>query len=74
MPKYKKIIEGMSIVDIANSEDGYNYYGYIRTNGEWAILRAKTDNTEFRIKVGSSGYEAAFTARASHTYKIPTIG
>ena len=72
MSKYNEYLDGMTLVDQALDESGYNYYGYIRTNGEWAIMRQKTDESEYRFKVGASGY--SFSDRATYNYGLPTIG
>lgn len=69
MNRFTKITDGATCVDIASSEGGYNYYGYIRNNGEWIILREKTDGTEYRFKSGASGYD--FSQRATYTYTLP---
>jgi len=71
MAKYKKFIDGMEIADIAYSEDGYNYYGYVRwgANPVWGILREKTDLTEYRWTIGKSDYPTNWTGRAGLNYK-----
>ena len=71
MGKYTKIIDGASVADIANGEGGYNYYGYVRENGEWIIMRENTAQTEYRFARGASDYTTAWTNRASKDYKIP---
>jgi len=72
MNRFTKITDGASIADIATSEGGYNYYGYVRTNGEWVILRSNTAETEYRYCFGASDYSTAWTNRASQSYKLPT--
>jgi len=74
MSKFTGLFDGMAVADIAESEGGYNYYGSVRSNGEWGIMRETTAGTEYRVVVGVSGYAAGWTARASHTYTLPTIG
>lgn len=74
MPKYKTLTEGSIVVDISESEGGYNYYGRIRTNGEWVILREKTDGTEIRYAIGGSSYSTNWTNRTSLNYGLGTIG
>ena len=71
MAKYKKFVDGMEIADIASSEGGYNYYGYTRwgNNSQWAILREKTDQSEYRWAVGKSNYATNWTGRAGLNYK-----
>jgi len=74
MSKYNNITEGMKVVDVSLSEDGYNYYGFVRSNGEWAIMRENTAQTEYRFSVGGSDYSTNWTNRASLGYRLPTIG
>ena len=73
MSKFNTILEGMKVVDVANAEGGYNYYGNIRKNGEWAIMRENTAQTQYRFKLGASNYATNWTNRASLTYGYPTI-
>lgn len=75
MSKFTTITKGMTIADIAEGESGYNYYGKLRTNGEWAIVRESVAGTQYRIAVGASGYSTAWTNRGTTvTYGLPTIG
>ena len=74
MSKYNEITEGMTVVDIANEESGYNYFGKIRKNGEWAIMRQKTNELEYRFAIGASDYSTNWSNRASLSYNFPTIG
>jgi len=73
MQRYKDITEGAKIVDVVKEESGYNYYGYIRANGEWVIMRENTAQTQYRFKLGASNYATNWTNRASLTYGYPTI-
>jgi len=74
MSKYKSITEGMEIVDISLAEGGYNYYGQLRKNGEWVILRENTATTEYRYVVGANDYSTNWSGRTGLDYKLPTIG
>ena len=74
MNKFSGILDGMQIADISLSEGGYNYYGYVRHNGEWVILRENTAQTEYRVTMGADSYSTAWTARTTQNYKYPTIG
>jgi hypothetical protein len=56
------------IADIALAVGGYNYYGFVSTNGEWQILRENVAETEYRYAVGTSGYLTAWTGKADLTY------
>jgi len=74
MSKYNNITDGMKVVDISSAEGGYNYYGFIRANGEWAIMRENTAQSEYRFSVGGSNYSTNWTNRTSLVYSLPTIG
>lgn len=66
------ILGNKNICDAALDVGGYNYYGYVsRFDKSWAILKAKTDNTEYRYATGTSDYATAFAAYASQTYLRP---
>jgi len=73
MQRFKTRTDGMKVVDIALSEGGYNYYGYLRHNGEWAILRENTAQTEYRYAFGANAYSTAWTARSLQVYTRGTI-
>jgi hypothetical protein len=62
-------LSGFDIAEVRENESGYNYYGFCKADGSWRILRVKTDDTEYRLAVGGSEFEAAFTSRASLNYK-----
>jgi hypothetical protein len=67
------LLEKMDITDIALSEGGYNYYGYVsRLDNAWAIMRANTAGTEFRYVVGVREFPTAWAGRAGFTYVRPS--
>lgn len=68
MSRYESITKDMHIVDIAESVGSYNYYGYVDKIGKWAILREKTDGTEYRWAIGGSDYSTAWTNKATQGY------
>lgn len=70
----KDITNGKKIVDSVSGQAGYNYYGYLGTNGEWVIMRENTAQTEYRYKLGASDYQSNWSNRGSLTYGLPTIG
>ena len=74
MSKITTLIEGKWVVDISNSEGGYNYYGYIDKYGSWVIMRENTAQTEYRFSFGSSGYTTAWTGRTELVYKKTLTG
>lgn len=75
MSKYDSLFDGMNLVDATPvAIDGYLYYGYVRSNGEWAIRRVKSDESEYRIAVGGSGYTTAWTNKVSQNYGYGLIG
>lgn len=72
MSRFKSLLAGMEVVDISEAEGGYNYYGYVRANGEWAIMRELVAGTEYRFVIGASAYSTNWTARTSLNYTLPT--
>lgn len=74
--RYQHILAGTFIADVAEGEAGeesgatYNYYGFLRTDGSWVILREKSDETEYRFTVGSDSYETGWDNRTSKTYQL----
>lgn len=72
--RYTALTEGKWVVDIANSEGGYNYYGYIGRDSSWVIMRESTAQTEYRFAFGGSGYSTAWTNRATQSYKRTLAG
>ncbi|MFA5048495.1 MAG: hypothetical protein WC516_05740 [Patescibacteria group bacterium] len=68
MNKFDSILDGMNFVDREDSVGGYNYYGFVRHNGEWVIMRLKTDETELRFAMGGTGYTTAWTNKTTQTY------
>ena len=50
-----------------DSSGTVKYYGYLKAGGAWYIQRVDEAGT-YRYAAGSSGYAAAWTARASKTY------
>lgn len=66
--RYNSILDGCSVNDTA-AGGGYTYYLFLRPGGSGVIMRATTDETEFRFYAFSSFSSATWTDRASHTYK-----
>lgn len=70
--KLKDVLgENELISDIALAVDGYNYYGFVSTNGFWKILRENSEKTEYRYSVGTKGYLTAWTGKAALSYARP---
>jgi hypothetical protein len=44
------------------------YYGFLRANGNWYIMREVTSAKTFRYCQGESGYTTAWTGRAGLTF------
>lgn len=67
-------LDDFQIVDIAEDESGYSYYGMV-TSGEdarYVIQRVNTAMTEMRFSYGvSSNYATAWTNRATQRYLKP---
>lgn len=73
MSKFTGLIDGMKVVDVSSAEGGYNYYGYIRPNGEWTIMRESVAQTEYRFVIGASDYSTNWTGRTGLTYTLPVV-
>jgi len=73
MQKSSGITDGMKIVDTAEAVGGYNYYGYLRHNGEYVIMRENTAETEYRYNIGGYDYSTNWTNKATISYGLPTI-
>jgi len=56
--------------DLNESDVVYNYYGYLKSDGGWFILRLPKDNTEARYSSGLSDYTTSWTNRTSLTYQL----
>lgn len=74
MQKFQKLTDGMMVVNISESEGGYNYFGYIRHNGEWVIMRENVAETEFLFTIGANNYSTKWSGRTSLNYNLPIIG
>lgn len=60
-------LHGYSIHETDES-GSVKYYGYANLPGAWYIMKWNTADNTFRYAHGSSGYAAAWTARASQSY------
>lgn len=68
-----RITEGMMIADTSLAEGGYNYYGYVRKDGAWVIIRENTGETEYRYRIGSENYSTGWSGRTGLNFTIPTV-
>ena len=71
MAKDTNILSGMRLVNQTDNASGYNYFGYVRANGECAIMRENEAQTEYLYAISASGYSALWSARTTIGYKIP---
>lgn len=66
------LTDGTSVYILSDTDDSSSpkYYGYIRPDGHWYIQKEAVNGSvnEYRYAVGSGGYAAAWTNRASETY------
>ncbi len=51
-----------------NGIDGYNYYGYMKKDGNFYIMRETVATGAYRYFKGTSDYSTIWTARAAKTY------
>ena len=69
------ILGNMTMHDQDESGATYHYYGYLNGDGKIIIMRAKTDDTEYRYYLsaeredGSVNYPQIWAARAAKTYR-----
>lgn len=64
----------LQIVDIAENESGYNYYGFMSSgdNSRYVILREKTDGTEYRYAFGiGTSYATDWVSRDGLNFITP---
>jgi hypothetical protein len=73
--KYNILTHGCQLADVAEAESGFNYYGLVRVDGTWVIMREKTDETEYRFAVGNGKvgnvYADKFADREQLNYRLP---
>ncbi len=62
------ILEGYAASDVNESDGTYNYYGFLKSDGSWYIMRTTKTNTEIRYFAGTSDYTTNWTGRASLSY------
>jgi hypothetical protein len=73
MDRFIAYQEGMSIVNQASAEAGYNYYGFNRWGkDEWCIIKEKVDQSEYIYAIGVGNYSTNWTNRATLIYKTPS--
>ena len=60
----------ISMYRISDIDDASNpkYYGFLKADGGWYILREDTTNNTYRYAKGDSEYSTAWTNRVSQTY------
>ena len=69
-PRGAELIGRCLFHDQKLNEDGYNYYGYLSRQGDYFIMREKTDESEIRFAYDETRtYQEAFIARATLDYK-----
>lgn len=66
----KNSIDPLSLYKISDIDDASNpkYYGFLKADGGWYILKEDTTNKTYRYAKGDSDYSTAWTNRASQTY------
>lgn len=57
----------VSDMDTANDT---KYYGYLKSNGRFYVMREVSSTGEFRFYFGTSGYSTAWTGRAGLSYSL----
>jgi len=56
--------------NISDTDDAGDpaYFGFLRANGNWYILRQEVADKHYRYVQGESGYATAWTGRAALSY------
>ena len=68
-PQGAQILNRCLAHDVAKDEDGYNYYGFLSRQGDYFVMREKTDETEYRFAThATKTYTQAFIDRADLDY------
>ena len=65
----RELISGYQPSDTDTAADT-KYYGYLAADGSWYIMEEVTSLGTFRYYRGTTGYAAAWTARATPTYVL----
>lgn len=62
------VLDGYAASDTDESDGTYNYYGFLKADGSWYIMRITKDNTAIRYFTGVSGYTTNWTNKAGLSY------
>lgn len=62
------ILDGYAASDTDESDGTYNYYGFLKADGSWYIMRTTKTNTEIRYFAGTSDYTTSWTGKAGLSY------
>ncbi len=75
-PLSRIFYETIDLETIAEKEtiDNYTYYLYVRSNGEWVILRILNNSDNARYAFGSSNFLEAWTNKTNLQYGYGLIG
>lgn len=56
MSRYNTLFDGKHLSDIELANGGFNYYGYLNTDGTWTIMRENLLETIYVFAVGNKNY------------------
>lgn len=62
------ILDGYAASDTDESDGTYNYYGFLKADGSWYILRTTKTQTALRYFAGSSDYVTNWTGKGALSY------
>jgi hypothetical protein len=68
MSRYREILEGASLEEVKEGESGQNYYGAVRSDGSWVIVRETTASGSLKYAAGNEDFQTNFSNRASLSY------
>lgn len=73
MQRLSSLTDGTLIANIDEANGGYDYFGLIRHDGSWVIMRKTIATDTFLYKIGAENYSSNWTNRASLSYGLPVL-
>ena len=65
-------LQNFFIVAQDESDETYNYYGYVDKKGATLLIRTNKDITSLKYWIGTGDFDTNWTAKATKTYVYPS--